>query len=307
MKTTETNNTLAKHGLDWKVTKEPMFLQDGTPTNHFAVVREDTREVFASVGKNYMPFQNSDMLALVKSVAEFTDAEVHKAGYFSNGKKVFIQLASPVRLDGIGNNNDTVQFYSTCLNSHDGTTPVSWGSSSITISCMNTFNASLKSLKKQGLSVRHSEGTINPLLEQIMHYKQAFEDSVDSSYRIADKMHLMSKAEVTSKQVTAFIDSVFNVDFSSTNLDSINRKKFNRAVELRDAVMSEMAQKGHTAWGMFNGVTKFTTHLSNKNQDVRDSSKMVGPNIILDNNAFNLAYKIATSVKSPVKHYSSVM
>jgi phage/plasmid-like protein (TIGR03299 family) len=307
MKMTDSNNTLAQHGLDWKVNKERMFLEDGTPTNHFAVVREDTREVLASVGKNYTLFQNSDMLALVRNVAEFTDAPVHKAGYFSNGKKVFIQLASPVKLDGIGINNDTVRFYSTCLNSHDGTTPVSWGSSSVTISCMNTFNASMKSLKKQGMSVRHSAGTINPLLEQIMYYKQAFDESVDASYGIADKMYFMSKAEVTSRQVTAFIDSVFDVDFSSTNLDSINRKKFNRAVELREAVMSEMAQKGHTAWGMFNGVTKFTTHLSNKNQDVRDSSKMVGPNIILDNSAFNLAYKMATSVKSPVKHYSSVM
>ena len=113
-----------------------------------------------------------------------------------------------------------------------------------------------------------------------------------SAEMTADKMIAMSKKSVSKDQINRFIAAMVDVDFARPTQD-INAKKFNRANSLRDAVLAEMGQKGRTAWGMFNGVTKFTTHISGNNESRRESSKMVGSNTVLDNKAFELAFNLS--------------
>jgi len=108
----------------------------------------------------------------------------------------------------------------------------------------------------------------------------------------ADKMVAMSKKSVSASQIDRFINAMVDVDFGRDTKD-INAKKLNRANSMRDAIMSEMNQKGRTAWGMFNGVTKFTTHLSGNNAERRESSKMIGSHTTLDNKAFELAFNLS--------------
>lgn len=298
----KTAQILEANGLNWEVKKEPLFLNDGVKTDYFAMVRQDNRRVLASVGKNYAPFQNADMIYLLEQMCGETETKIHKAGLLSDGKKVFVQMTTPIKLDGIGDNKDTVNFFATCLNSHDGTTPLSWGNTSVTISCMNTFVAGMRSMRNNGgTSVRHSQGTINPLLESIRQYQRGFGDALESSKRISDGMYFMSKAKFTKSQTEKFIKTVFGVDFTSDQ--EVNAKRYNRAVTLRDAIMSEMAQKGETAWGAFNGVTKFTTHLSNRNQSVREASKMVGTNLSLDNYAYKVAHDMASTIMGNPKQF----
>lgn len=277
--------------LDWTVEKRPLQLADGTETPFYAVVRTDNNDVFASVKKGYALFQNRQMIDLVNAVSSHANAPVHRAGVLDGGRKVFVQLKSPMQINGIGENNDRVDFYTTCINSHDGTTALSWGNSSLTISCSNTFYQNVKRLKDQNRA-KHTQRSIEEVLGMIDSSKKMLEAVNLSAEMTADKMVAMSRKSVSEDQINRFIAAMVDVDFARPTQD-INAKKFNRANSLRDAVWAEMNQKGRTAWGMFNGVTKFTTHISGNNAERRESSKMVGSHTVLDNKAFELAFNLS--------------
>jgi hypothetical protein len=273
--------------LNWLVQKEQLFLADGTPTDIFAVVRQDNRDVFTSVKSGYAEFQNHQMLELVKSISSVANMEIHKAGCFQGGRKTYVQLVSPVSIDGIGDNKDKVNFYSTCLNSHDGTTALSWGSTNITISCKNTFHRAVKSMNS---SARHTRRSIDEVLNMISLNMPMIDESVLEAERTAETMMAMSKKLVKPRDVEEFIKNIFKVDFAVDTKENTNAKRFNRAEVLKEAIRSEMAQKGNTAWGMFSGLTKFTTHLSSKNADSREANKYSG----IYNNMDNVGFKLAS-------------
>jgi len=132
---------LDKFDLRWTVSKQPLFLEDGTPTIYKAVVRDDNKQVFQTCKDSYSPFQNSELAELLIKIADKGGYEIHKGGYFKGGAKVYVQLLSGNQLNGIGKNKTTVIGYTTGLNSHDGSTSLKWGSTNTTICCQNTFNA----------------------------------------------------------------------------------------------------------------------------------------------------------------------
>jgi len=277
---------LDKFGLRWSVNKEPLYLADGTETPFVGIVREDTRKVFTTCKDSYNPYQNSELAELLIRIAEIGGYEIHTGGMFNDGAKVFVQLKSGNIIEGIGKNNDKVVGYTTGINSHDGSTSLRWGSTNITISCKNTFNSAAKQLTN---NLRHT----NNLHTKVDIYLREVGLSVIEEKSLFDKFIRLSNEQVKRSDIAKVVKEVTGVDITQTR-EEVSEKyttyNIHRTDELLHCIGTEMEQKGETLWGLFSGVTKYTTHVIPvpNRENGRLESKYVGNAGKVDNKVFSL-------------------
>lgn len=252
--------------LKWTVRKEQVQTESGIIIpKHSAIVRDDNNIPLSIMSEEYQPYQNHELIELLERVSNQTGLEIKRSGMFGDGQKVFIQLKSnDLRLG-----NDRVEGYLTGINSFDGSTSLAFGPTNITISCQNTFFAAFRELNSK---VRHTKNMV---------------------VRIDDICRGLENVLVEEKKIFDNIVKLSEIRFDDVIKDSVTRKLFNikKDVDLKDdeAISSvtrnklsryyidlngEIQDKGDNLWGLFSGVTKYTTHSLTKNDNTE--TKMFG-------------------------------
>jgi len=242
--------------------------------------------VFQTCKDSYSPFQNSELAELLIKIADKGGYEIHKGGYFKGGAKVYVQLLSGNQLNGIGKNKTTVVGYTTGLNSHDGSTSLKWGSTNTTICCQNTFNAVSRQLSS---IVRHTP----KMLDRVDAYLTEIEVAIKQEKAIFNSFVRFSEIPMERHQLVKSVKEVTGVDFTLSRQEQeekFSTYSINKAHDLLDCIGIETAQKGETLWGLFSGVTNYTTHrMPVGNRDnARLESKYVGTGAMIDNRVFDL-------------------
>lgn len=287
----QVNTLLDQYGLNWTVSKQPLTLPDGTGTPFFGIVRNDKNITFSTCKEGYKPFQNSELAEMLIRLSEKTGYELQGGGMFNNGGKVYIQLQSPNKIQGIGSNNDTVNGFLTGINSHDGTTSLKWGETNITISCRNTFMAAMKAIKN---SARHTDSIHNKVEMAIREVNGI----VLAEKSLFDTFIKLSEIPVTKTAIAQIVRDITEVDTLLTKQEIENKYTtyaINRSGELLQAIAKEMAQKGNTMWGLMSGVTNYTTHTLPvpKRDNARLESIYTGSAYSINNEAFATISKLA--------------
>lgn len=276
---------LDKFGLSWKVSKEGLNLPSGQPSGYFGIVREDTQSCFTTCKDSYMPFQNSELAEMLIRISEQIGYEIHSGGLFNGGGKVYLQLKSPNKIQGIGANNDSVNGFLTGINSHDGTTSLKWGETNITISCRNTFMYASKALKQ---SARHTQ-SIHSRVEDAIRTLQGV---VLEETNLFDKFIQLSSIAVKPAHIAQVVKDITAVDIMDNNYKRNEKNttySINRTNDLLASISVEMKQKGETLWGLMSGVTNYTTH--KLPVPVRDNARLeslyTGSGFSINNEAFS--------------------
>lgn len=275
------NNILAETELEWNVKTSPLYLKGdngnyGQQTDYVATIREDTQDIFG-VFKNYEIFQNSELAELCYRVAEKEGLTVKGGGQFKGGARVYLQLRNG-DTTGIGKNKDTIENYISAINSFDGSTSLRWGYTNKVVSCSNTFWAVYKALDN---SLRHTatmKDRVEQALRDIELTRRMEQEMLDTFWKLTE----IATTDIAVRQV---IKLVFKTDIDRI-MDAPTRTQ-NQIVQLVDCLNTEQEEKGNTMWGLFNGVTKYTTHFAGTDGG-REMSKVMGVNNRVDNKVLNL-------------------
>jgi phage/plasmid-like protein (TIGR03299 family) len=275
---------LDQFGLRWNVLKQQMHLPDGTPTKYSAIVREDNNDVFTTCKDGYVPYQNSELAELLLRVSEKTGYDIHSGGLFNGGGKVYLQLKTGNEINGIGKNKTSVKGFITGINGHDSSTSLRWGAVNFTICCENTFASARGKLSN---SARHT-ASIHDRVERSL---RDIESVTMAEKTIFDQFIKLSEVEVTSKNIASIVKNVTGVDVSiprSKAEEIYSQHAVDRSGELLTSIAREIEQKGETLWGLFSGVTHYTSHVMPvlKRVNGRTESKYIGTAAEVDNNAF---------------------
>jgi len=261
-----TQQVLNKVGLNWTVREESITTESGiiVPKSK-AIIREDTNTVLSVHGDGYFPYQNNQMVDLLDKVSQQVGLPIHKGGYFGGGEKVYLQLKS----NDLKLGNDRVEGFITGVNSFDGSTSLAFGPSNITISCQNSFFAAFRNLNAKIRHTKNMEMRIDDIcrgLEGVLvEEKEMFED-----------IKKLSETKMTKKQEDWVTRTLFNimkdVDLNSDkDVSTVTRNRLSRFyVDLN----GEVKEKGDNLWGLFSGVTKYTTHSLSKGDN--SENKMFG-------------------------------
>jgi len=259
-------DVLNETNLNWTVREESLTTQSGIIIpKQKAIVRDDTNEVLSIHGEGYYPYQNHQLIELLDKVSQQSGLPIHRGGLFGNGEKVFIQLKSNDMKLG----NDRIEGYITGINSFDGTTSLAFGPSNITISCQNTFFGAFRSMDTK---VRHTKN----MVMRVEDICRGLEKVIDEESKMFEDIKMLSETRMTKQNEDWVTRVLFNIERevdlnNEKQVSSVTRNKLNRFyVDLN----GELKEKGDSMWGLFSGVTKYTTHSMNKGDNTEN--KMFG-------------------------------
>jgi phage/plasmid-like protein (TIGR03299 family) len=245
--------TMDRLGLNWSVRKEQIVTVSGIPVEGaYAIVREDNNTAFHKpMMESYQPYQNKELFELLDKVSGSTGLSVATGGMFKNGARVFVQLKSEdLILAG-----DKIEGYLTGINSYDGSTSLAFGPSNITISCMNSFFAAFKEMNTK---IRHTKN-MSVKVDEVVRYLMQVKNEEQKMFA---NIKTLSEIRMTDNNVDAVLRKLFDLDRNVDLKDeeAISTRKRNQMVQFGVDLQGELNQKGDNLWGLFSGVTKYTTH-----------------------------------------------
>lgn len=244
--------TLTDIGLDWTVKSESLITSSGIEVPGFtAIIREDNNVPLSIRSDSYHPFQNSELLELLNRVSQQTGLPIQNGGFFGNGEKVFIQMKS----NDLKLGTDRVEGYITGINSFDGSTSLAFGNSSVTISCQNTFFASYREVTSKVRHTRYMQNRIDEICRTI-------EQNVQNEKQMFDDIKKLSEVKMDQKAKDLVTKMLFNVDRKADLQDekALSKITLNKMTRFYIDLNGELKEKGDNMWGLFSGVTKYTTH-----------------------------------------------
>jgi hypothetical protein len=252
--------------LNWSVRTEELQTSSGIIIpDKIGIVREDNNTILGIHSNGYSPYQNEQLMELLFKVSHTTGMEIHSGGQFGGGQKVFVQLKS----DDLKLGTDRIEGYITGINSFDGSTSLSFGPSSKTISCSNTFWGVYRDLNNKVRHTKSLEIKVEEIVSQIRKVEQQERVMFDDIVKLSDtRFDDIIKDDVVRK--------LFNIGKhidlqSDKEISSVTRNKMSKFyVDLN----GELQQKGDNLWGLFSGVTKYTTHSIGKGDN--SENKMFG-------------------------------
>jgi hypothetical protein len=243
---------LEQANLNWSVKAERLVTAESNlETESVAIVRQDNNAILGVHGDGYHPLQNSEMMEILDRISGKMGLPLHKGGYFGQGQKVYIQL----KTQDLSLGRDQVKGYLTCVNSFDGSTSLAFGHSNLTISCQNTFFANYREMANK---VRHTQR----MHERIDLICMQIEDVLRAEQKIFQSIGRMTEVKIDQKVRDMVLGMMLNLDKEErlADLSTLSTRKKNILSDLEVNIAGEIQDKGGNLWGLFSGITKYTTH-----------------------------------------------
>ena len=284
-----TEQILEQNGLNWNVVKKPLLYAGECTTgannglhstDYYGIVREDTGEVFATVKEAYTPTQNHTIIETMQEIAGQNDLEIVKAMPFNEGRKVMVQMKRPNNHVVIGG-QDTEQ-YIYAINSHDGSSSLKFGFMNKVIFCQNQFGW----LNSNAISgYRHTQSIQDKVKELPTIINFTAEEE-----KIAELQHFSGQS-IGRDAIEEMLFSLTKIDtaMSSRELENFSTRSKNIYNDLQSCIIEETSRVGLTKWGLFNGVTKYTTHMKSAplRNNGRQESIITGSSGKMNEKAYN--------------------
>ena len=267
------NEILVAHNLDFRIEKEQLLSATGKPTPFFGLFNDKTGECINSVKEGYTVSQNDEVVELVlEGMQGFGELSVSKAGALNGGRKVFIQLA----IDGMSLVGDErIKRYVTVIDSNDGSTGLSVGIGELVMSCQNQF---FKFYKSGQSKLRHTAS----LTQRIKEIPHLIEMALAESLKLTETYKQFQSTPVTKALADEMVKYILGFDktMSVKTESELSTRSLNAMESLYGHITKETNQKGMNLFGLFSGVTSWTTHEKSapRRENGREESIMTGTN-----------------------------
>jgi len=245
-------DVLTQTDLNWTVSQQALTTKSGIEVpKHLAIVRDDTQQVLSIHSDSYFPFQNYQLVELLDKVSNQIGLPIRGGSYFGDGQKVYIQLKS----NDLKLGTDRIEGYITGINSFDGSTSLAFGPSNITISCQNTFFAAFRNLDTK---VRHTKN----MVLRVDEICRELEGVIEEEKMMFGDIKRMSETRFSKETEDWVSKLLFNIakDVDLKEVDSLSTVTQNRLTSFYVDLNGQLKDKGDNLWGLFSGVTKYTTH-----------------------------------------------
>jgi hypothetical protein len=267
------NEILVAHNLDFRIQKERLLSATGKETPFYGLFNDKTGECINSVKEGYTVSQNDEVVELVlNGMQGFGELSVTKAGALNGGRKVFIQLG----IDGMSVvGSERIKRYVTIIDSNDGSTGLSVGIGELVMSCSNQF---FKFYKSGQSKLRHTAS----LTQRIKEIPYLIEMALAESLKLTETYKQFQSTPVTRALADEMVKYILGFDKNmSIKADSeLSTRSRNAMDTLYNHIEKETNQKGMNMFGLFSGVTSWTTHEKSapRRENGREESMMTGTN-----------------------------
>ena len=284
------HDAMVQAGMDWTVSKEPIFLEDGTELKERAIVRSDNSNILGVVSSKWTPYQNEDAFRWFEPFVESNEVEFSTAGAFKQGRITWI-LARLNRDNSEIAAGDEVAKYLLLSNSHDGKLAVRVGFTPIRIVCINTLHSAHKSSASKMLRVNHSQHVRRNVtdIREIINTANADFEATAEQYRF------LASRQINRSDLENYVKIVLGKE--NVEKDDISTRTKNQMAKII-ALFDEGKGNKNPAiagswWAAYNGVTEWLSYERGNSNDNRMSSLWFGTNANVNKVAFESALQLA--------------
>jgi len=242
----------------------------------FATYRTDTNEILGIVGGRYEIIQNTDAFGFFDAIVDGGEAIFETAATLGKGERIFVTAKLP---EDFRVNGEECNKYIILTNSHDGTSSIIAGFTSIRVVCNNTLQAALRKLENK-VTIEHRGNAKDKLSEahRVMGIASIYMKEVE------DVFQRMANTKISDQELKSYIQSVMKPEYKkvSEEEEEILSTRFKNQVEsIYDFALSHPTQtteaaKG-TIWGAYNSISGYYNYIHNfKNNEQKFSSQIFG-------------------------------
>ena len=249
------NEILTVHGLDFTIEKAPLVAMNSEGeqmlTPYYGLFNTKSGECINTCKEGYHVSQNADVVEMVlKGIEKYSDKlKVSKAGSINGGRRVFMQL----EIEGDSKvGDDIVKRYVTIIDSNDGSTGLSVGIGDEVAHCSNQF---FRFYDEGNAKFRHTA----TLQQKIQTIPLLIETALNESMRQIKIYKKFQSTALTQELANNMVNAVLGYDRFS-NINELPVKSINRMETLYSNIDTECVIAGNNVWGLFNGLTRYTTH-----------------------------------------------
>jgi phage/plasmid-like protein (TIGR03299 family) len=243
----------------------------------FATYRVDNKVALGIVGGRYEIVQNRDAFGFFDAIIDSGEAIFETAGALGKGERIFVTAKLPEDMLVGG---EECNKYIILTNSHDGTSSIIAGFTSVRIVCNNTLQAALKGLTNKVL-IEHRTGAKERLAEayKVMNIGSKYMDEVSEIF------NRMAKTPITDENLQNYITQVMQPEYKALKSEEENEKistRFiNQVSSIYDFALSHPTQQTNatrgTVWGAYNSISGNYNYIQKyKNEEQKFTSQMFG-------------------------------
>lgn len=261
-----------KHaGLDWDVVKLPLLTRHEQRLlevpDKFAQVRTSDQRVLGVVGNIYTGVANREAFRWADELVGGFGAHFQTAGSLYGGRVVWVLLDVPFEIKS-PDGKLRVKLY--LRNSHDGSSPLSVGFTTVDIVCANTL-ALAEATAVDRVSIKHTSNASERLAvaQKTMHL---VEGAAERAGALAEKLF---SSRVTNNDLTVVLNEVFPLpELKGKTYDELSRgekKSLTLAENKREAVVTAYNARPAllgTQWGVYEAFSAAYQHQTIDGKDV---------------------------------------
>ena len=276
-------NTQFVKSLGWDISSFPVSIvkESGeiiTDPNFQTITRNDNDKILSVMSKKYNPMTVKEFEQATERMLDVSGMEFMGYQEFKEGGIILSCLKNQHPLQV---NDYPIDDHLILGTSFNGDMPFFVGTSTILVRCQNAFSQ-IHIMSK----ARHTKFSPQKR-EQILCL---LEDYIKDRERIYSSFEDMQKKEVSNVVVLDFVNNVLNIP-SVLPEKGLATRTINKRDELMSCIEGEMNDLGNNVFGLFNGLTKFTTH-SLKTRTEAPFGNLIGTAADLNNKGFALCNEL---------------
>jgi phage/plasmid-like protein (TIGR03299 family) len=259
---------------NWDVKEAPVFRPDGKLISGYKTIeRSDNGHILNMCKDSYTPVTNEQFCEFVENLSKITGYQIENFSEFQQGAKVLAFIKAPE----FSINGHSFDNYLAVGNSHDSSKAFFVANTNTMIRCQNQF-----SLAVNGLKAFHTSNN----QAQIKQIERSFNLWSTQQKVLQNNYDLLSNNNVSEQRAEKFIKHIFDLPEELSFEDAekeLSSRKMNQIGELVNCIEIESKDLGNTDFALFNGVTRWTTHV--RKQKDKTFGNLFGTNATLNNKA----------------------
>ena len=237
--------------LEWDIIEKPIFANNKQVIGYKGIFRNDNGQLLNIAKSSYTPTHNEKFIEVTEKLHDITGFPIENYYDVDGGKKVlaFLKCTEPMQVCG-----HEFKDYLMIGNSFDGSTGFFIGNSNIMVRCSNRFSRNFRQLQ-----VNHTKN--NSL--RIDGLVQYFDMFMKQRTQLFDKMEQLSWVKVDDSIKDALVERLTRMNDEEKLGNDVSTRKRNIISNINSSIDRECADLGDNAFGLFNGITHYTTHIKN--------------------------------------------
>ena len=245
-------NTLFSEKIGWEVERHPVsFERNGkliTDPNFMVLSRSDNEQVLSVMSKKYCPMKVEEFEKATARMQEVSGMEMKGFQEFNDGK---ILLSILKNKEPLLVNSYPIDDYLVMGTSFNGEQPFFIGTSTILIRCQNSFSH-IHPVSR----IRHTRFSFERREEVL----SGLETYLKNREGIYTNFARMQEVDIQEEDKELFVNQILPLPEGKT-LEEVSVRTLNRRASLMECIEGETSELGNNVFGLFQGLTKFTSHV----------------------------------------------